>query len=587
MGKRLLSNRYMMLVLFLLNSIFLLAAPIVTVTRSDASGVGLSSTYDIGDQVIFKVRVENPDTTALNGIKVTMPLSGITSDLDGGGTSSAFSNLINQIGSKSPLANGGSISLTGDFEATGVSIPAKGFIEYFVLGTVNPLVKDSLTPTATVSSGNTPLTTGSVTLTRVPYNYKISKTSPTTYYEKDGKVKYTIKISNTDTNVTIKDFKLEDILPTELTGAVITATGTGGSNIGSFSSTGNLLATGITITPGNSVEYTIVADVKPGTTTTIKNVATATVRNQPDTSPEVTLNLANYDFKVEKTAATASYTPGQNYTYKVKIANESSTVAITKMKVEDILSTMTATSAGGSIKPVFASGTINITATTSGTSSAGVFNSSGDLVATDVNIATQSFVEYTITGKINDDIVGQIGNTVKAVDRNGVEKTSILNSDSVAPALTLSKTQSKNPTTYKPGDTITYTVTVANTGSGIASNYLVEDLLDTIKGNIANNATVNSTDVAATQLLNSWTVNATVEGGAKKSLSAIVANGGTTTNTNLLDVVTVFPGEKIVYTITTIAKDTAISNIVNTASLKKANTTPITATTTTTPVALA
>ncbi|MGL4533894.1 MAG: hypothetical protein ACRCUA_02350, partial [Fusobacteriaceae bacterium] len=585
MEKKLLSNRYIIFVLFLLNSILLLAAPTVIVTKSDIFGAPLSATYDTGDQVVFKVRVSNPDATALNGIKVAMPLSGITSTLDGGGTSSAFSNLINQVGSKSPSANAGSIGLTGDFEATGISIPAGGFIEYFVLGTVNQGVNGSLTPVATLSSGNTQLATGSATLTRVPYGYSISKSSPTTYYEKDGKVTYKIVIANTSDNIAIKDITLEDILPPELTGAVITATATGGSSIGTFSSTGNLLATGITITPKNKVEYTIVADVKPGTTTPINNTASVTVRNKKELSPTVILDSAKYDFIVGKTSPTPSYIPGQNYTYNVRITNNSASVPITKLKVEDILSTMTATSAGGSVKPVFASGTINITAATFGNSSAGVFNSIGDLIATDVNIPTGGFVEYTITGKINDDIVGEIQNTVKVIDRNAVEKTSTLLSSSVAPTLNLTKVQSK--ATYKPGETITYTVTVENKGTGIASNYLVEDLLDTIKGNVGNNSAVNAADVSATSLLNSWTVNAVVEGGAKKSLSAIVTNGGTTSNTNLLDIVTVFPGEKIVYTITTIAKDTSISDIVNKVDLKKAGTTPITATVTAKPVALA
>ncbi|MGL5901718.1 MAG: hypothetical protein ACRCZO_03465, partial [Cetobacterium sp.] len=380
-----------------------------------------------------------------------------------------------------------------------VSIPAGGYVEYFVLGTVNPLEKDPLTPTATVSSGSTTLGTGSVTLTRVPYTYTIGKTSPIAYYEKDGKVTYKITVTNTSSTVTIKDFKVEDTLPADLTGGVISAISTGGSNAGSFSTTGNLLATGITITPLSKVEYTIVADVKSGVTTPIKNTATSTVRNQSESSNEVTLNLASYDFSIAKTATTATYIPGQNLTYKVKIQNNSSTVGITKMKIDDILTSITATSADGSIKSVFAPGSITTLSAVDGSSNAGTFSPTGNLSATDVSISTNSFVEYTITGKVNDDIVGAINNTAKATDRNGIEKNSAISTLSAAPVPTLTKTQDK--ATYRPGDTITYTVTVGNTGSGIASNYLVEDLLKNIKGTVANNGTIPSLDLSATELL--------------------------------------------------------------------------------------
>ncbi|MGL5052247.1 MAG: beta strand repeat-containing protein, partial [Cetobacterium sp.] len=571
MGKKLLSNRYVMLIIFLLNSIFLLSAPTIEITKSTAAGITLPNIYDTGDRVIFKVRITNPDTTALNNLKVSVPLSTILSTLDGGTTNvAAFSNLINQVGSKSPsTANAGNINLTGDFEATGVSIPAGGFIEYFVLGTVNPLVKDPLIPLAklTNNSGNTVIASDDVTITRVPYTYTIGKTSSSTYYEKDGVVTYKVTVTNTSPTTTIKDFKLEDILSSDLTGATIVATATGGSSVGSFSTSGNLIATGITITPGNKVEYTITANVKSGVITPIENIAKSTVRAQEESSNKITLNLATYNFSIQKTALTTNYTPGQNLTYKVKVENKSSTVGITKMKVEDILSTITASSANGSVKPAFVSGTITTTATAGSMSNPGTFNSTGDLLVTDVNIAANSFVEYTITGKVSDDIVGPIINTSTATDRNGVSTPSTITTISATPTMNLTKVANK--TTYRPGETIVYTVSVENTGTGIASNYLVEDLLASITGNNANNGTTSAADIAGTSLLSSWAVNAALAPGSTKSLSAIVTNGGTTSNTNLLDIVTVFPGEKIVYTITLVAKDSAISNIVNIANLKK------------------
>lgn len=586
MGTRIIKNRYLALILFLLNSIFLISAPTIEITKSNISGAILGNTYDNGEQILYKVKVSNPDSTDLNNIKISVPLSLLTANKEGGGTGLVYSNLINQVRGTSVGADAGTIPTSGDFLASGVDIPAGGYVEYYVLGTVNPLINGSIITNGTVTnnSGNTTLATGSNTLTRIPYTYTLVKSSPISYYEKEGSVTYKVTVTNTG-STTINDFSLVDNLPSELTGATITGTSTGGSNLGSFSTSGNLIATGISITPGNKVEYTITAAVKPGVVGAISNTATATVRNQTENSNTITLNLATYDFSIQKTASPANYTPNQNLTYKIKILNNSTTVPITKMKIDDILSTITATSANGSAKTAFDPTTVTVTATFTGNSNVGTFNSSGDLNATDVTIAPSSYVEYTIIGKVNADISGPISNTAKATDRNGIEKTSTISTTSVAPTLAITKTQNK--TTYLPGDTIVYTITLDNTGLGIATNYLVEDLLASITGNVGNTGAISATNINPSALLENWTVSAVLAPGSTKSTSAIISNGGTTTNINLLDIVTVFPGERIIYTITAKAKDSSIGNIVNKVDLKKNSIVEKTSTVTTSATALA
>lgn len=586
MGTRMLKNRYLALVLFLLNSIFLLSAPTIEITKSNSSGITQPNLYDNGEQILYKIRVNNPDVEELKNIKVAVPLSLITANKEGGGTGLVFNNLINQIKGTSSGANAGTIPTSGDFLASGVDIPGGGYVEYYVLGTINPLINGPVIVTGDITntSGNENLATGTNTLTRVPYTYTFVKSSPVNYYEKDGTVTYKITVTNTGTT-TIKDFTVNDTLPTELTGASITATATGGSSVGNFSPSGDLIATGISITPGNKVEYTITATVKPGVVTPIVNTASSNVRSQGETSNTVTLNLATYDFTIQKTAIPTSYTPNQNLTYKIRISNNSSTIPITKMKIEDILSTITATAADGSTKVAFDLSTVTVTATSTGTSNTGTFNSSGNLTATNVTIGTNSYVEYTIIGKVNADITGPIVNIAKATDRNGIEKTSTSNTNSVAPTLNLIKTANK--TTYRPGETIVYTVTVENTGAGIASNYLVEDLLGSITGNVGNSGGTSAANANPSALFQSWTTTAVLGSGSTKSISAIITNGGTTNNTNLLDIVTIFPTEKIIYTITGITKDSSIGNIANKVDLKKDSVVQKTSTATTTAVALA
>lgn len=586
MGTQIIKNRYLALILFLLNSIFVLSAPTIEITKSNSLGVAQPNLYDNGEQILYKIKVNNPDTVELKNIKVAVPLSLITANKEGGGTGLVFTNLINQIKGTSSGANAGTIPTSGDFLASGVDIPAGGYVEYYVLGTISPLINGPVIVTGDITntSGNENLATGTNTLTRVPYTYTFVKSSPVNYYEKDGTVTYKITVTNTGAT-TIKDFTVNDTLPTELTGASITATATGGSSVGNFSPSGDLIATGISITPGNKVEYAITATVKPGVVTPIVNTASSNVRSQGETSNTVTLNLVTYDFTIQKTATPTSYTPNQNLTYKIRISNNSSTVPITKMKIEDILSTITATAADGSTKVAFDLSTITVTATSTGTSNTGTFSSSGDLTATNVTIGTTSYVEYTIIGKVNADITGPIVNTAKATDRNGIEKISTSNTNSVAPTLNLIKTANK--TTYRPGETIIYTVTVENTGAGIASNYLVEDLLGSITGNVGNSGGTSATNVNPSALFQSWTTTAVLGSGSTKSISAIITNGGATSNTNLLDIITIFPTEKIIYTITGITKSSSIGNIANKVDLKKDSVVQKTATATTTAVALA
>ncbi|MGL4804035.1 MAG: beta strand repeat-containing protein, partial [Cetobacterium sp.] len=587
MGKRGGLNRYLTLVLFLLNSVFLLSAPIIEISKSNSSGIIQPNTYDNGEQILYKIKVSNSAGTDLNNIKISVPLSSITSSVETGGTGVVFTNLINQIKGSGGGAATGSISLTGDFLATGVDIPVGGYVEYFVLGTVNPLINGPIVTTGTVTdtSGNTELATISNTLTRIPYTYTIVKSSPISYYEKDGVVSYKIKVTNTG-SATIKNFSLVDNLPNELIGSTITATASAGGNVGSFLQSGNLNATGILIPSGGNVEYTINASVKPGVTGTIENIAQSTVRSQSEESNTVALTLANYDFTINKTTTSANYTPNQNLTYKVKITNNSSTVKITKMKLEDILSTITATSADGSTKQAFVSGTISTTATVSDSgNSSGTFNATGDLSVTDITILPNTYIEYTIVGKVRDDIVGPITNPVKVTDRNGVEKNTILTINSVAPNLNLTKTA--NVSTYKPGDTIIYTVTLENTGAGIASNYYVEDLLNGIVGNLANTGGPAATNSASSQLFNNWSILATFASGSTKSTSVIVNNGGSIANQNLQDIVTIFPGEKITYTITGITKNAAIGAIINKVDLKQGVTLITSKTATSNPASLA
>ncbi|WP_297597665.1 hypothetical protein [uncultured Cetobacterium sp.] len=586
-------KKLVLLLFFVFNSVLVFAVPTgptVTVTKTDLVGNILAKNYDNGDQVIYKIRVDNPDVNPLNSVMVSVPLSGLTSSLDAGGTGAVFSNLAGQFKAKSSGANEGTFNLSGDFLASNVTIPAGGFVEYYVLGVVNPGVKDNIVVTAQVkdTTGSTILSSGSETLTRVAYSYTLVKSATTTtsgFYEKGGAVTYKVTVTNTGTS-SIKGMTITDIQPADITGVTTTATATGGSIIGSFSTSGDLIATGMTITAGSKIEYLMTGTVLANASADIINKATATVRSATLDSNTITLKLANYQYTLDKTSTNSKFTPNQNFTYKIIITNTSPTTAITKLKLEDTLSTLTALAVDGTTKVAFVPGTISTTASTATAgNSTGTFNTTGDLTATDITILPSSSVEFQITGKVKPDIVGDITNIAKITDRNGNVATDPYVITSETPTLNVTKTQ--NISTYKPGDPIVYTIGVSNTGLGIASQYVVEDTVLNILGNLANSGATSATDIISAYPFNSFTISAALDVGSTNSKSSLIDFGGTVSNQNLSDLISLYPNEKIIYTITVNTKNTSISNLTNNVNVKKGALTPITKTVTTAAQALA
>ena len=284
-----------------------------------------------------------------------------------------------------------------------------------------------------------------------------------------------------------------------------------------------------------------------------------------------------YDYSITKISTSNTFTPNQNLTYTIKIQNNSSTITMDSFTVEDVLSTITALSADGTNKTVFSSSNIAVTAVAGTTSSSvGTFSASGDLLATGVKIAPNDFITYTITAKVNSGIVGPIVNTATSKSPQNDIKSSALTINSVAPSLSLSKIVDKS--TYGPGDTLIYTITLQNTGSGIAYNYKLNDYISSLNLGLANAGGVSASDITAVPF-SSWNILASLGSGSINSISNLIKNGGVVSNTDLSDVVTIFPGEKIVYTITGVTKATSISNISNVANLLDSNNNSVTSST--------
>lgn len=566
---------------FLLTLFLIISSTVLSAVNLTISSPTNSSTYDNGNSIAYRVKISNPDAVPVTNLKLEVPLSTLTSTLDSGGSGAVFSNLLNAVSPAGTTVGAvtGTFSASGDFLATGITIPVGGSVEYTIIGTVNSGVNGTVNVVSTLKdSSNTILSTQNKSLTRVPYTYTLTKTSPSTYYEQNGTIIYSVKATNTG-SAPIYGMNITDTLPSGVTGTNIVGISSGAlSDDGTFANTGNLNASGVSIDAGGYVQYTIIASVNAGQTAPINNSATATVRNTPTTSNSLNLPLATYNFSITKTNVNSNYIPGSTASFKVRVTNNDSTVKITGMTVTDLLSGITALSANGTTKPVFDMTTATISAVTSGVgTNAGTFLATGDLNATGVTIATSGgYVEYTLTAKVQGDIVGPIINPASATDRNGVVKS--INStalNSAPPTLTISKNQSPT-TTFTPGSSIQYDVIVSNTGSGIAKDYNVSDLITGITSNLANNGTgTNSVDNPTGQPMSSWSVSSFLSPAGGKTISALISAGGISNNANINDTVTIFPGESIHYVITLNTKSTSIGNISNTAFLKDSASAPV------------
>ena len=404
---------------------------------------------------------------------------------------------------------------------------------------------------------------------------KVTTTVNSNFYENGDTIVYTIKVENPTSNPLI-DYKVENLfLNSGKFSSVVIASDTSspGSSFGTFNSTGNFYAEGVGIPVDGFVQYKVTATLKTTTTGTVVE----TTQLYDETLKQVDSSVATvepvvYNYTVTKTAASPFYNFNGNIVYTLTIQNNHATMPLSKISVTDILSTITATSFTGT-GPAFDMSNVTISASGTNGSNTGTFSSTGDLSATNVTVAPSSNVKYVITAKVNNDILGDISNQAKVTDKVNVSVNSnTLTLAQSAPVTTITKSLvSANP--YNPGGIVQYLVAVKNTGTGIAYNRLVKDLLGDINVNLASNvlASNSASDISGTPF-SSVSISASLGSGSTKSTSDLLKSGGVTTVPNLEDDnVVIYPGETINYTITANTNNVAISNIPNSATLINKN----------------
>ncbi|HXH77400.1 hypothetical protein [Nocardioides sp.] len=228
------------------------------------------------------------------------------------------------------------------------------------------------------------------------------------------------------------------------------------------------------LAPGASVTVTLAGGVPAGFTGDLDNTATIT-------SPTDTLTPGNNeaissatvqtraDVSIDKTMSPLQPVPGQDVTYTLVVTNTGPSLARAVSvadQVPDALTGVTATT-GATPNPC-----------TVGTDNA---------VACDLgDVSEGSPVTVTITGRLLADHTGDLANTATVSSETADDDTSD-NSDSAigtaAPAADVSATKTMSPAAPVPGEDVTYTVVVTNSGPSVARNVVVrDDVADDLTG---------------------------------------------------------------------------------------------------------
>jgi uncharacterized repeat protein (TIGR01451 family) len=424
-----------------------------------------SPTYVPGEATTYTVTVTNNGPSFATGASVVDTFSAAF-------TSVSWTAAFTGTGSSGTTSGTGSIAET-------INLAAGGTATYTIQATVAATATTAITNTATVtpppstSDPNLANNTAADTNTATPrVSLSIGKTDGVTTYVPGLATTYVVTVRNEGPSF-LNDGWLVDLLPAAVSGATWTATYTGSGSSGPASGSGNLGPSTATfdLAVGGTATFTINAPVVSTATGPLVNTATinvpaGTTNTNPVTSATDTDAPApSADLRATKTDGTSQYVPDTTTTYTIVVSN-GGVSAVTVARVTDTfpsqidpLSTWIAVFTNGS-------------GTTSGSGS----------ISELVNLGVGGFVVYTVTARILPDATGNLVNTVTVAPPDGTTDPNPLNNtatdiDTIDPSVDLVVVKIDETTTYTPGTTQTYTVTVTNASSVGVTGARVQDSL--------------------------------------------------------------------------------------------------------------
>ena len=266
-------------------------------------------------------------------------------------------------------------------------------------------------------------------------------------------------------------------------------------------------------------------------------------------------------------SAPKNYDAGSSVKYRLTIKNNSENTTYKNIKLNAAIADITTMLDSGKEGDAFSS-VSNKVDTIGDNSDAGVFNTSGNLVSTNIVVAPSESITYIITAKTVENAIGDINTSDHVSFKKGFwfkKELDAVVTHYLQPDVSITKTVANSA--YQTGKKITYTVVVENAAhAGTARNYHVIDTLSSIQSQAANNNIDDNnnwshTDEDKSSPFTTWDIAVAVENGADSSLSSPLKDA------DLDDTVTLPAKGKITYTVTATTTAVAIAEISNKALL--------------------
>jgi uncharacterized repeat protein (TIGR01451 family) len=258
---------------------------------------------------------------------------------------------------------------------------------------------------------------------------------------------------------------------------------------------------------------------------------TTTVSDDDTDTPDIRTDLS-----ITKTNASTTFIPGQDdVTYTVVVSNAGPSKAV-NAHVADAFNSS-----------AFKNWSWECTTVSSAAKCDAVSDSTANF-SDDVDIDPGGSITYTVTAATKSSFVGTLTNTATVAVQAGTTDPTPGNnsddeSDTAAPQVALSITKTDGSSTYTPGSSTTYTITVENAGPSDSVGAQISDALP--------------------NEISQWTWTCTPSGGASG------CDGVTNSNAAFSDMINLPSGGKMVYTVVSSTKSSVTSDLTNTVSVTR------------------
>jgi uncharacterized repeat protein (TIGR01451 family) len=437
------------------------------------------------------------------------------------------------------VGSGGAI-VTGISDT--VSMPSGKSVTYTIVTTLGTAIPGNLVNTVTITppigtpdpamGNNTAIDTDA----GPSADLSVSKTDGVSFYTPGSTLTYTVRVANNGPQTVIGAI-FADNIPAQITTWTWTclpdfsSTCTAGPTItaGNFADTINLAT-------GQGVTYTVVATVNIAATGNLVNTASITAPGAvPDPVPgnntaTDTDAAPTADLSVSMTDGLSIYPPGGTVTYSIVVSNNGP-APVTGATVSDA-------------RPVQILSWIWTCVADSGATCTAGPGSAAPFVDT-ISIPAGKKVTYTVVASVNVAAVGDMTNsftvTAPVSVPDPIPGNNTATDTDVHPSADLEVTMTDMVTTYVPGGSVIYTITVTNLGPSNVASVLFSDAIPT--------------------QVTSWTWICAPD------LGAVCATGPTTSALAFSDTVTIPVGKRVIYTVTATINLLAVGPMTNSATV--------------------